>query len=749
MTARRRRRIGALVSTVLACALLVPSAQAVTPAQSAYALSDGALVTFDPAAPGNASSAAILGVGAGETLVGIDVRPQNGVLYGLGVNAPADTATLYAISPETGVAAAVGGAIGLTTNGATPVDLPDAGYGFDFSPAADRVRVTSSQGVNFRVNPNNGSAVDGDNTGLTTGVVAGTNPDGPIANAGATVNGTAYTNNRPNNGSVTTLYTLSSTTDQLAVQNPPNTGTQTLAKEVELAGTPLNFSAVGGFDVDSSVNAPANNAAVAAGVAYAVLTVGATNRLYRIDLVDGAATELGAIGAGTAPIQGLALQRDVVDAGYPVVALAADRASLVRFQTATLGTSTTVGLGALAGGETLAAIAWRPQTGQLYGLGVNDTANNATLYVVDPQTAILSAVGAPGQIAFVNSGGATVDFSALTAGWGIDFNPTTDRVRVVAGGQLNFRANPVTGAPVDGNLGVALPPAGTNPDGPHNGFDPGATGVAAVAYTNSYGQSLTGGVTTQYVLEPTSDRLYIQSPPNLGTLTSGKTVTAGGSPLDFGTLAGLDLPPEVRVTTSNVAATGTGIAVLRVAGVSRIYNLDLETAVATGGGAAPTELANIAVGRASATLSLAQPGGGDPPAPHPTPPLVQPAPTKDSVKPKVAKLAIASAKKRKVTVTFTSSEAGTAAVTFLRETKGRRKGKACKPKATRGKRCTVRKAYGTIFKRISAAGKVTIKVEGKVGDKPLKPGGLRVEVTVRDTAGNRSAKLAKSAKVKR
>ena len=59
-----------------------------------------------------------------------------------------NTATLYVISTRTGVAAAVGtvGQIAFTTDGVTPVDLPDpatVGWGFDFNPAADRIRVTA------------------------------------------------------------------------------------------------------------------------------------------------------------------------------------------------------------------------------------------------------------------------------------------------------------------------------------------------------------------------------------------------------------------------------------------------------------------------------------------------------------------------------------------------------------------------------------------------------------------------------
>src|SRR5262245_41823523 len=83
---------------------------------------------------------AVTGLSAGETLVDIDLRPQNGLLYGLGINASADTGTLYLINPQTGTAAAVGTAGQITFVG---VDLPDpatAGYGFDFNPTVDRAR---------------------------------------------------------------------------------------------------------------------------------------------------------------------------------------------------------------------------------------------------------------------------------------------------------------------------------------------------------------------------------------------------------------------------------------------------------------------------------------------------------------------------------------------------------------------------------------------------------------------------------
>src|SRR4030095_8132597 len=95
----------------------------------AFALSGSNLISFHPASPTVASTIAITNLAAGDTLVGIDFRPQNGMLYGLGVNAAANTATLYGISTRTGFAFVVGGVSGqiaFTTDGVTAVDLPGA-----------------------------------------------------------------------------------------------------------------------------------------------------------------------------------------------------------------------------------------------------------------------------------------------------------------------------------------------------------------------------------------------------------------------------------------------------------------------------------------------------------------------------------------------------------------------------------------------------------------------------------------------
>src|SRR5262249_18006800 len=140
----------------------------------AYALSGSNLISFLTSAPATGTVVPISNVTVGQTLVGIDFRPANGQLYALGVNAITDVGTLYSIPTQTGVATAVGS---FNTAGDLP---PGTGYGFDFNPAVDRIRVTTDTGLNFRLNPNNGS-------------LAGLDPM-----TGADITAAAYTNNQPN-----------------------------------------------------------------------------------------------------------------------------------------------------------------------------------------------------------------------------------------------------------------------------------------------------------------------------------------------------------------------------------------------------------------------------------------------------------------------------------------------------------------------------------------------------------------------
>jgi 3D (Asp-Asp-Asp) domain-containing protein len=557
----------------------------------AYLLSNNTIIPFDTDTPATLSPAiTVTGLTTGDSLVGIDFRPQNGRLYGLGFNSTAGTAQFYAISLQTGVATALG-TLGTFVNATgTTVPIAGAGFGVDFNPAVDRFRIVTSSGQNFRLNPNNGVAIDGD-LGGAAGSAAGLNQDGAINGASTTVSATAYTNNSPN-VSATTQYTLDADNDRLLIQNPPNAGTQAGSLNVTLGGARLDFTAVNGFDIPAGVNVSTSNAA-ATGRAFAALTVGGSTALYTIELSTGVATRVGTIGTGTTAVQGFAIQNQA-PAGTPIVALT-NANSLVRFNSSTPGTVATVAITGLTAGETLVGIDYRPTTGQLFGLGVNDAANTGSAYIIDPQTGAATVVGTAGQIAFVTAAGAAVDLPG--SGYGFDFNPTVDRIRVVTSSGLNFRLNPITGGAVDGDLGGAAGSvAGVNTDGAVSGLPRNSTGVDATAYTNSFAGATT---TTQYTLDSVSDTLLIQNPPNSGAQTLALAVNLNGSPLNFTAVNGFDIPSNVRVSTSNAVASGQALAALTVGSTTGLYGIDLATGAATFFGAigsGATGLQGLAVG---------------------------------------------------------------------------------------------------------------------------------------------------------
>jgi hypothetical protein len=230
------------------------------------------LVTFDSATPGSASAPIpIMGLGAGESIVGIDFRPLNGALYGLGSGSG-----LYTINTATGAATLVG--IGLYT-------LNGTSFGFDFNPVPDRIRVTSDADQNLRLNPNSGALAATDSTLVF-------NIGDPNQTVDPNIVGSAYTNSFPGATS-TTLYGIDSALDILVTQTPPNAG---VLNTVGSLG--VNTSDAVGFDILAAGN-----------LGFAALTTpGGPSSLYDIDLSTGAATLIGTIGTGLV-VRAIAVQQ--------------------------------------------------------------------------------------------------------------------------------------------------------------------------------------------------------------------------------------------------------------------------------------------------------------------------------------------------------------------------------------------------------------------------------------------------------
>ena len=224
--------------------------------------SGGNLIAFDSSTPGTVSSLPITGLG-GQTLIGLDVRPINQVLYGIG-----SANTIFTINTFTGAATSVG-TLGTATSGTV--------FGLDFNPVPDRLRVVSDTEQNLRINVGTGA--------VTTDLALNYNVGDVNFGANPNIVGAAYANSTPFAAVVsTTLYGIDSSLDILVNQNPPNNGTLNT-----IGSLGLNTSGIAGFDISGT-----------SGIAYAALDVGGLSSLYTINLATGTATSLGLIGDGSA-----------------------------------------------------------------------------------------------------------------------------------------------------------------------------------------------------------------------------------------------------------------------------------------------------------------------------------------------------------------------------------------------------------------------------------------------------------------
>jgi hypothetical protein len=593
------KTLSAACAAAIATLSFCGAASAQTAEQSYYLLtSDSGLAqVLESQAATPTAVVAVSGLNPGDQLVAIDVRPQTGRLYGLGQNPKTGTVQLYILqmNSSSATAVALGSAQSFVDAAGAPLLILANGYDIDFNPSVDRLRVVSTNGINFRMNPNDGALVDG-NFGGAAGSVAGINPDARLTVGGANAQAmaTSYSNNEINTG-ITTQYVLDHVTNQLYVQQPPNAGTLASPLTITLGGTPLDFASDGGLDIQAGINASASGA-VAVGEAAAVLVSAGTSRLYRINLATGAATLRGNLGGLNV------IDIAVANSRATALTLSNTGTQLARFNLDAPGASALISVSGVAAGERLVGMDLRPRTGQIFALGIDAALDRGTLYRLEPQsmgtTALASAIGATGQIAFVDSTGQVLDLSDVS--YGVDFNPVADRVRVVDAGGNNFRINPDTGAPVDGD---SVAP-GINPDGAISAAL--GTQLGATAYTNSVNAP---SATTQYTIDQLGSTLYVQNPPNSGAQTLGLGITLAGQALEFGGGVGFDIAPGVFTSATNMPVmAGLGYFTSSpAAGQPQLYQIALATGVATALGAIATagqDVDSLIVTQSNASFAL-------------------------------------------------------------------------------------------------------------------------------------------------
>ena len=213
------------------------------------------------------TASAPMAISGADKVLGIDVRPADGKLWGLTAGGQ-----LVVIDHMSGKATPGSMLSEKATLGPRPI--------VDFNPAADRLRVIGADGTSLRIN------VD---TGATT-VDKPLNYDAADANAAKKpmIAAGAYTNSAKGAKS-TELFHVDGATGALVLQNPPNDGVLTTHGTV---GVPLTDAVM---DIDNE----------AEGKNTAYLIAGGT--LYTIDLATGKATQVGTVKGMTGKLLDIAV----------------------------------------------------------------------------------------------------------------------------------------------------------------------------------------------------------------------------------------------------------------------------------------------------------------------------------------------------------------------------------------------------------------------------------------------------------
>ena len=272
----------------------------------------------------------------------------------------------------------------------------------------------------------------------------------------SSITGIAYTNSK-SGASSTILYDLDMTSGKLFKQDPPNNGTL-----VEVGSLGITFTGQAAFDIN-----PDNS------VALIATTKDSKNNLYTLDLTNGKTTNIGA------------LSQKLIDIAIPTdaVAYAIDASNALQIFNPNKPEPVSKAITGLQNGEGILGIDFRPLNGQLYVLG-----SSSRIYTINLGTGAATQVGS-----------GILSTPLVGTEFGFDFNPTVDKIRVVSDTGQNLRLNPVDGAvtAVDGII------------------NPGTPTLSSAAYTDNFAGATT---TSLFVIDHNTDKLYLQNPPNAGTL---------------------------------------------------------------------------------------------------------------------------------------------------------------------------------------------------------------------------------------
>ncbi len=255
-------KVSTLTLSTLALVLTAAAAQA----QSVAALVGDKAIALVDVKTLKAGKAVVV-TGAEGALLGIDVRPADGKLYGLMADG-----TVVTINPTTGVATKGAKLDSMLKNGTAAT--------VDFNPVADRLRVIGIDGTNLRANVDDGKVT-------TDGALKFAETDMHKGETPKVVAG-AYTNS-VKGAKETALYDIDVTIGGLLKQAPPNDGVLTAVGKLGVAGPTYAF--------DIIANADGSNDG----------WLMASDTLYKVDLATGKSTSVGKITGLTGPVRDIAI----------------------------------------------------------------------------------------------------------------------------------------------------------------------------------------------------------------------------------------------------------------------------------------------------------------------------------------------------------------------------------------------------------------------------------------------------------
>lgn len=250
------------------------------------------LVSINVAAPSKFCSNVAVSNG-GDTLLGIDRHPKDGVLYGVGASG-----TLYTLSTASGAGTAVCPLVTLSGTTATPYAFTGTNYAVNWNPVADRLRIVGADSKeNLRVNPtpdaNGNCAVTVDTAVSAAGIVA-------ASYTNSTIGSTTTAATPPTSTALYGINTSNSTLVRIGA-DPATTGACPTDTGNPNCGQVTTVGALSGLPT-GTVQVPAGfEISVANSAAYATIAVDGTSpatssTLYTVNTSTGAVTAVGTLG---------------------------------------------------------------------------------------------------------------------------------------------------------------------------------------------------------------------------------------------------------------------------------------------------------------------------------------------------------------------------------------------------------------------------------------------------------------------